>query len=154
MKTHLILLPLFTATALFTGCASTGSKVAAPTQYNETGVPTTEYPERGAQASDYYNYARGQWDAGEFREAAIFFERSASSSTETGQWEFDCLLNATVCWLEAGELDKARNALMKANEVPVYAAPSQRARYLNALLFGGDRGQLTPRLRSTLPRAI
>lgn len=154
MKAHLLLSLLLPAAVVFTGCASTGSKVAAPTNYNEPGVPTTEYPKRGAQATEQYNYARSQWDAGEFREAAVFFEKSAASDTETGEWEFECLLNATVCWLEAGDLDKAKRALTRANEVAAHAAPSQRARYLNALLLGGDRGQLPPRLRATLPRAI
>jgi hypothetical protein len=153
MKTQLLLTLLLPAAALFTGCASTGSQAAAPTHYNEPGLPTTEYPERG-KAGQAYDYARGQWDQGEYREAALWFERSAASDTESGEWEFECLLNATVCWIEAGDLDKAKAALARANEASVYAPPSQRARYLNALLFGGDRGQLAPSLRATLPRAL
>ncbi|MFW5838262.1 MAG: tetratricopeptide repeat protein [Desulfovibrionaceae bacterium] len=154
MKAHILLALLLPAAALFTGCASTGSAVKAPTHYNEPGVPTTEYPDRGARASELYNYARGQWDAGEYREAAVFFEKSAASGTETGEWEFECLLNATVCWLEAGDPDQAKAALARANEVAAHAPPSRRARYLNALLLGGDRGRLAPDLRATLPRAI
>ena len=82
-----------------------------------------------------------------------FKQASPGGSTETGEWEFENMINACVHWMADGNHDRAVAALHKANELQVYAPPSSRARYLNALLLGGSQSNLSPSLRSTLPRA-
>lgn len=80
------------------------------------------------------------------------FKQTAVGGTETLEWEFENLLNACVHWMADGNRDKAVEALVRANRLKVQAAPSDRARYLSALLLDGSTGSLDPALRATLPR--
>ena len=135
---------------IFGACASTRNTV--PEQTHLYGhAPSTTFP-RSGQPDDKYAYAHGLWDSGEYEEAAMWFERAADVRTVTGEWEFENLLNATVAWLEAGNPDAARASLKRGLAVRVQAPPSEKARYLQALLLNGDPNSLQPELRATLPR--
>lgn len=80
------------------------------------------------------------------------FKQTSVGGTETLEWEFENLLNACVHWMLDGNRDKAVEALVRANRLKVRAAPSERARYLTALLLDGPTGNLDHALRATLPR--
>lgn len=80
---QLILLSLIASAAFFTGCASTGSRTDPPTHYNETGIPSTDYPDAGSKPSEAYNYARGQSGNEEYSEAARWFEKAAAEPLST-----------------------------------------------------------------------
>lgn len=130
------------------GCNTTS--VSGPTHVESRGA-SASFP-RSGDAGQAFDYALYLWDNREFNEAAEFFQRAASVRTETGLWEFEALLNATVCWMEAGDVEKARDALRRAQRIPVDAPPSPRERYLSALLLDGDASKLPPNLRASLPR--
>lgn len=122
-------------------------------RYVKAGAATTTFPSCETDASEAYAYAKGQWANDEYAEAARWFESAASSFTENGEWEFENYLNATVCWLEAGDANRARSALRKAKNTNVYAPSSQRERYLSALLLNEPSNLLSPALRASLPKS-
>ena len=117
-----------------------------------TGITNNQYPERGSYTGAY-QYAKSQMKAGDYREAAIWFEKAsqtADQGTTDKIWEYENTINASYAWLKAGERDKAAIALRKAESFDVYAPESDRATFLKALLGNGDDSQLPPQARKLL----
>ena len=148
---HTINLILVAIMAIFvTGCAST--RMAEPVVFRASS-PTETHP---TSKSDYIGsnaYARHLVGLQEFEGAAYWFANSGRSVKTTDRlWEHENLINASIAYLLAGNLDASKAALNEALAMNAFADPDERSRYLMSLFNGTAEPGLPVKLRQTLPR--
>jgi hypothetical protein len=103
----------------------------------------------------HHAYARNCLEVGEYEQAAEHFYQAAivgesKDGTIRKIWEFENLVSSAWAHLLNGSLDKSRELLEMTESFQVQAPPSQRARYLDAVI----NDQVHPSLNLALKNSL
>ena len=117
-------------------------------------VASEKFPSRGDWIA-HHAYAKHCVGKGEYQEAGEHFQKAivideAKDGTKTFVWEFENIISSAWAYFLAGDLQKAKDAVVQSSEYSVHAPPSKRALYLKAVLCSEMDPQLGMLLNHTL----
>ena len=116
--------------------------------------PTSTFPGVG-DWSGHHAYARHCLANGKYEEAAEHFFKAVEikdcrAGTKRKLWEFEKLISSAWSQLLNGNLQSAKERIQQSQKLNVQAAPSNRARYLEAILTGRVHASLNISAKNSL----